>query len=217
MRTHGEEARGLTMSGIAYPIDPSTTALVSIDLQVGFGELEPVPDAGQAVARFRELAAAWRAAAGAVIHVHMAFVSGDDPGRLPDFAPGVAGALAQGAPMTAFYEDVVRPGDLVLRKTRFSAVASSDLVARLQELGADTVIVAGLTTPVCVQTTVDGLTMLGYKVVLAHDACASQPMGPVSAEDAHRAAVERMRYLFARVAGTDELVAEVRRLAAATA
>ena len=205
------------MSGVAYPVDPSTTALVSIDLQVGFGALEPVPAAEPAVARFRELAAAWRAVGGPVVHVRMAFVSDEEPGRLPDFAPGVTDALADGAPMTAFYEGVVQPGDAVLRKTRFSAVAGSDLVAHLEELGVETVIVAGLTTPICVQTTVDGLTMLGFKVVLAHDACASQPMGPVSAEEAHRAAVERMRYLFARVAGVDELAAELSGLPAASA
>jgi nicotinamidase-related amidase len=205
------------MATASYPVDPATAALVSIDLQVGFGQLEPVPGAQEAVARFRELAAAWRAAGGPVLHVHMAFVSAEEPGRLPDFAPGVTEALAQGAPMTAFYDGVVHDGDEVLRKTRFSAVISSDLVVRLGELGVDTVVVAGLTTPICVQTTVDGLAMLGYKVVLAHDACASQPMGPVSAEEAHRAAVERMRYLFARVAGVDELVAELRRLPAASA
>ncbi|MEA2179378.1 MAG: hypothetical protein QOG77_2675, partial [Solirubrobacteraceae bacterium] len=155
------------------------------------------------------------AAGGRVIHVHMAFVGDDEPGRLPDFAPGVVDALAEGAPMTAFYDGVVQEGDLVLRKTRFSAVVSSDLLAVLQERGVETVVVAGLTTPICVQTTVDGLTMHGYKVVLVEDACASQPMGPVSAQEAHRAAVERMRYLFARVITVDELVAEVGRPAAA--
>jgi nicotinamidase-related amidase len=204
------------MSGVTYPVDPSTTALVSIDLQVCFGALEPVPGAEEAVARFRRLATAWRAAGGRVVHVHTYFVAEGEPGRLPDFAPGVVDALAQGAPMTAFYDGVVHDGDLLVRKTRFSAVASSDLVERLRELGTETVLVAGLTTPICVQTTVDGLTMLGHKVVLAHDACASQPMGPLSADEAHRAAVERMRYLFARVADTDELIAEVGAVPAAT-
>jgi nicotinamidase-related amidase len=198
-----------------YAVDPATTALVSIDLQVGFGELEPVPDAPAAVAAFIRAADAWRAAGGDVIHVHMAFVARDEPGRLPDFAPGVVDALAEGAPMTAFYDGVVQAGDLVLRKTRFSAVTSSDLLGVLRERGVETVVVAGLTTPICVQTTVDGLTMGGYKVVLVEDACASQPMGPVSAQEAHRAAVERMRYLFARVVTVDELVAEVGRHAPA--
>ncbi len=198
------------MSGVHYEVDPSRAALVSIDLQVAFGELEPVPGARGAVERFLAVADAWRAAGGAVIHVHTAFISADEPGRLPDFAPGVVDALADGAPMTRFYDGVVQPGDLVLRKTRFSAVASSDLPAVLAERDVETVVVAGLTTPICVQTTVDGLTMRGLKVVLVEDACASQPMGPVSAEEAHRAAVERMRYLFARVATTDELVAELR-------
>src|SRR5215218_2146898 len=105
------------MGTVDYPVEPGRAALVSIDLQLGFGALEPVPDAERAVARFRELAAAWRAAGAPVLHVHMAFVSDEEPGRLPDFAPGVTDALAQGAPMTAFYEDVVHEGDEVLRKT----------------------------------------------------------------------------------------------------
>ena len=52
------------------------------------------------------------------------------------------------------------------------------------------------------QTTVDALSMTGTKVCLVADACASQPIGSLTAEQAHDAAVQRMGYLFAMVATT---------------
>jgi nicotinamidase-related amidase len=67
-------------------------------------------------------------------------------------------------------------------------------------------VVGGLTTPICVQTTVDGLSMVGIKVIVLTDACASQAIGALSAEDAHAAAIERMAYLFAAVQDTGTFV-----------
>jgi nicotinamidase-related amidase len=75
---------------------------------------------------------------------------------------------------------------------------------------ADTVVVGGLTTPICVQTTVDALSMTGFKVIVLADACASQAIGTLSAEQAHAAAIQRMAYLFAAVEDTEEFVGKVR-------
>ena len=97
-------------------------------------------------------------------------------------------------------------------KTTFSAVLSSDLLDQLRARGVDTVVVGGLTTPICVQTTVDGLSMTGVKVIVLTDACASQAIGALSAEQAHEAAIARMAYLFAAVEDTDAFVARVRAL-----
>jgi len=91
-------------------------------------------------------------------------------------------------------------------------VLSSDLVDQLLARNVDTVVVGGLTTPICVQTTVDGLSMVGLKVILLADACASQAIGTLSAEQAHAAAVQRMAYLFAAVEDTGAFVARVRAL-----
>jgi len=110
------------------------------------------------------------------------------------------------------YPDLIADGDLVVYKTTFSAVLSSDLPAQLRARGADTVVVGGLTTPICVQTTVDGLSMTGFKVIVLADACASQAIGALSAEQAHTAAIQRMAYLFAAVEDTDAFVGKVRAL-----
>ena len=193
---------------VSYDIDTGSTALVGVDFQRGFGHgFEPVPHADAAVANFIALARAWRAAGGTVLHVHTTYTSQRTPtGRITDFVPGIAGALSEGSPMAAFYEGMVEEGDVLVPKTTFSAVLSSDLSAELARRGVDTAIVGGLTTPICVQTTVDALSMTGIKVCLLEDACASQPIGSLSAEEAHAAAVQRMGYLFAMVTTTTAVI-----------
>jgi biuret amidohydrolase len=198
---------------VTYPIDPATTALVSIDIQVGFGRdsWEPVPHADAAVGNFVRAANAWREIGGKVIHVHTAYTPERGPtGRMVDFISDISRALAKDSPATRFYEGVVKEGDLMVAKTTFSAVASSDLLSQLRAGNFDTAVVAGLTTPICVQTTVDGLSMAGIKVALLEDACASQPIGCFSAEQAHQAAVDRMGYLFAQVETTDGFIVSAR-------
>jgi biuret amidohydrolase len=189
---------------VAYDIDPRTAALVGVDFQRGFGHgFEPVPHADAAVANFVSLARGWRAAGGTVLHVHTTYTERRAPtGRITDFVPGIAGALSEGSPMAAFYDGMVEEGDVLVPKTTFSAVLSSDLGAELARRDFDTAVVGGLTTPICVQTTVDALSMTGTKVCLVADACASQPIGSLTAEEAHDAAVQRMGYLFAMVTTT---------------
>ena len=198
-----------------YPLDPDTAVMVGIDYQLAFGQMEPVPAAASAVANFIRAADAWRAVGGAVLHVRTYYREDTSAGRMADFAPWVMDDLAEDTPMTAMYDGVARPGEELLHKTRFSAVAGGDLLQRLAGRGATTVVVAGLTTPICVQTTVDALMMADYRVVLLDERMRLAAMGPISARDAHRVAVERMRYIMAQVLTTDELVHQLGRFATA--
>jgi nicotinamidase-related amidase len=203
------------VSNVSYPVAPATTALLSVDCQFGFGagSWEQVPHADAAVENLRQASRAWRECGGTVVHVQTVYTPGRGPsGRITDFEPGIAEALAEGTRAAEAYPDLVLDGDLVVYKTTFSAVLSSDLVDQLRARNVDTVVVGGLTTPICVQTTVDGLSMTGLKVILLADACASQAIGTLSAEQAHAAAVQRMAYLFAAVEDTDAFVARVHAL-----
>jgi len=146
-----------------------------------------------------------------VAHAQTAYTQERPPsGRITDFEPGIAAALAAGTKAAEPYPDLIADGDLVVYKTTFSAVLSSDLPGHLRDRGTDTVVVGGLTTPICVQTTVDALSMTGFKVIVLADACASQAIGELSAEQAHAAAIQRMAYLFAAVEDTGDFVARVR-------
>jgi len=203
------------VSNVSYPVAPGTTVLLTIDCQFGFGagSWEQVPHADAAVENLRRASRAWRSCGGTVVHVQTVYTPERGPsGRITDFEPGIAQALAAGTRAVEAYPDLVLDGDLVVYKTTFSAVLSSDLVAQLRARGVDTVVTGGLTTPICVQTTVDGLSMTGLKVIVLADACASQAIGTLSAEEAHEAAIARMAYLFAAVQDTDAFVAQVRAL-----
>jgi biuret amidohydrolase len=203
------------VGNVSYPVAPGTTVLLTIDCQFGFGagSWEQVPHADAAVENLRRASRAWRSCGGTVVHVQTVYTPERAPsGRITDFEPGIARALAAGTRAVEAYPDLVQDGDLVVFKTTFSAVLSSDLVDRLRARGIDTVVTGGLTTPICVQTTVDGLSMTGLKVIVLADACASQAIGTLSAEAAHEAAIARMGYLFAAVQDTDAFVAQVRAL-----
>lgn len=216
-----ERAVVMTRAGrntASYDVNPQTAAVVGIDFQLGFGHgVEPVPAAEDAVANFIALARAWRAVDGTVVHAYTTYTQDRVPsGRITDFVPDIGSFLAEGTPMAAFYDGVVEDSDLLVPKTTFSAVLSSQLSSELARHGFDTAVVGGLTTPVCVQTTVDALSMTGTKVCLIEDACASQPIGTLSSEDAHDVAVQRMGYLFASVSTTDSLITHTNTLAADT-
>lgn len=198
-----------------YDLSPTHTVLLGIDFQQGFadGGWEHTPDAAAAVARFGEAAAAWRGAGGRVVMCREIYYPEDYPG--PDGEPiaeVVAGhPLMAGRDNAEFHPGLVEPGDLVMRKTGFSAVADGDLLAILAEHGWDTVVIGGLTTPICVGTTSDDLSMAGVKVVILEDACASQSFEDFSAQDAHAFALARFRYLFGQTMTSAQLVERLSR------
>lgn len=197
-----------------HPLDPQRAVLLGVDFQQGFGDgaWEHVPDAPAAVSNFREAAAAWRSAGGQVVMCREIYYPSDFPG--PDGQPIAAiveqHPLMEGRVNAEFYPDLVEPEDLVIRKTGFSAVVSGGLLELLDEHGWDTVVVGGLTTPICVGTTTDGLSMAGKHVVVLEDACASQSFDGVSAQEAHAFAIARFRYQFGQTLTTSQFVAAVR-------
>lgn len=183
-----------------YELTLEHTVMLGVDFQQAFGDgaWEHTPDAGAAVTSFREAAASWRGAGGRVIMCREIYYPSDYLGPDGEPIPDVVRnhPLMSGRDNAEFYPDLVEPEDLVMRKTGFSAVAAGDLLNILAEHGWDTVVMGGLTTPICVGTTSDDLSMAGVKVVILEDACASQSFGGVSAHDAHAYALARFRYQF---------------------
>jgi nicotinamidase-related amidase len=189
-----------------YGIRHDATALIGVDLQKAFGEVVPVPDVDAALANMKAALETWRGLKGRVILTQHVFESPEQAGRIADFLPRIFDAVGETAPTADFHPGVRQPGDEVVRKTQFNALVDTDLARRLSERRVDTVVVGGLTTPICVQATVDGLMMSGFRVLLLSDACASQAIGTMTAQDAHAAAIERMGYVFAEVVSTSEFL-----------
>jgi len=90
---------------------------------------------------------------------------------------------------------VVRPGDLRIRKTAPDSFHQTGLQALLQEHGITRLVVCGLQSDFCVNSTVRRALELGYTVDLAADAHSTVDNGELSAAQItaqHNAAFARM-------------------------
>lgn len=96
--------------------------------------------------------------------------------------------------------------DFVVVKKRFSAFikGSSRLDGLLKARGIDTIIVTGIASNVCCESTARDGMMIGYRVIFVSDATASP------SELLHQTTLMNMRLIFADVVTTSELLAELR-------
>jgi ureidoacrylate peracid hydrolase len=193
-------------------VDPARTALIVVDLQVGFVEPGYPASCAHAVdvaPQVNRLAQALRRAGGIVAFTrHTTF---KDPQRAPpawqlakpQFAAYFA-SLEPDAPGHALHSSLdVQAGDLVLDKTHYSAFLpnSSTLDADLRGRGVDTVIVTGTVTNICCESSARDAEMMGYKVFFVADANAAP------SDEAHNAALATLGMVFADIRFTDEMVA----------
>jgi nicotinamidase-related amidase len=94
-----------------------------------------------------------------------------------------------------------REGELVLHKTSSGPLNSTRLDQTLHNLGVTSLVVAGLTTDVCVTQTARETADRGFRVVVAEDACTTL------SEEMHRAALLAFSLAFGRVRSTDKVLA----------
>ncbi len=90
--------------------------------------------------------------------------------------------------------------DWVVTNTKVSAFAASDLDGRLRAAGIDTVVLFGVATNLCVESTGRAAGDLGYRVVIVSDACEA------ATDRAHEATLESFVVL-GEVATADEVLA----------
>jgi nicotinamidase-related amidase len=174
-------------------IDPARTALVIIDMQRDF--LEPggfgqslgndVALLAAAIAPCQALLARARQRGMLVVHTR--------EGHRPDMADAPHAKVSRGAPSLRIGDagpmgrilirgeaghaiiDALAPatGEPVIDKPGKGAFFATDLHAILQYRGIDALVVCGVTTEVCVHTTVREANDRGYRCIVPGDACAS--------------------------------------------
>ncbi|NEX92603.1 cysteine hydrolase family protein [Caulobacter sp. 17J65-9] len=182
-------------------MDLAKAVLLPIDMQRGFdGPPWPRRWNDRLDANGLALLAAWRATGRPLIHVRHDSV---EPGSV--FVAGSPGNALRGG-----FEP--RPGEPLVSKSVNSAFIGTDLDLRLRRLGVDTVVAFGVSTDMCVSTTVRVGANLGYRMILVGDACDCFDLpdghgGTVKAEDVHRAHLATLGYEFATVVDTAALLA----------
>ena len=151
------------------------TALLVMDFQAGV--VTRVPEADQLLERARAAIDLIREWGGQIGYVRVAFEDEDfdfpDSSRMGALVRDSGGALRADSPTTAIDERVApEAGDVVVRKTRVGAFSTTDLDEQLQDLGVDTILLAGISTSGVVLSTVIEAHDLDYRVLVLAEGCA---------------------------------------------
>ncbi len=175
-------------------------ALIIIDVQEAFDEprwgRRNNPDAEANITR---LLGAWREAGRPVFHVrHLNLTPGSS------FHPDAPGSRIK---------TCVRPrdGEPVIEKTVNSAFIGTDLEESLRRGGVTSVVITGLTTNHCVETTARMAGNLGFETYFVSDATATfDRVGPDgvrhAAEDIQAMTLSNLNGEFATIVTTDEML-----------
>lgn len=181
-------------------IDLDHAVLLPIDMQQAF-DAPPWPRRwnDEVDANGLALLAAWRAARRPIIHVRHDSVQAGST-----LATGMAGNAFRAGFGPIDDEQLVT-------KSVNSAFIGTDLEEQLKKLGARHVVTFGISTDMCVSTTVRMGANLGWDMVLVADACDCFDLpcphgGPwIPAGQVHTTHVATLAYEFCRLASTAEL------------
>lgn len=189
-------------------IMPERTALLVIDVQNDYCHPEGALAGGgsdvsaveKMMPELHRLIAASRAQAVPVIFIQTIHERATDSAAWVSRSGGSSMEICRNGSWGAeFYQVAPGPLDIVVNKHRYSAFINTRLDSVLRSLRIETLIIAGVSTNVCVESTARDGFMLDYGIVLARDACAAYSRA------AHEMTLENMRGYFGVVGSVAEV------------
>ena len=193
-------------------IDKSNAALIVIDMQNSFcradGRVAAIgldtSACQQVIGACAEVLRLAREAGLPVIHTRHVYEPDYRDGGvmvehiMPELAE--VSALRDGDPDAEIVSELTpAPGEKIINKNRPSAFFQTELDDHLSELGCKQLIVCGVTTNCCVESTVRDASHRDLQVFVIGDACAELE------EERHNVSLRTMGMLFAAVTDTDTL------------
>lgn len=204
-------------------IDPSTTAMIVVDMQNDFVADGAMLQSKQAHALVPKLAQTLKFCRDQGIRViytaHAHRKDGCDMGLYDDLYPPIANraSLVDGSPGVEIYAELQPSADEhVIKKHRYSAFFCTDLDLILREWGIRSVVVSGTTTENCCHATARDAMFRNYKVAFLSDATGTFDYpdvgyGAMSAQEVHKATLTILAFSTAHVMTVDEFRALVLR------
>lgn len=212
--------RAVGRRGTAHPfaaLTPARTALVVIDMQVGFlhprgGYMES--EAARAIVPdVNRLARGVRQAGGRVVWVQNTHDAScletwtvQQAMNTPEANARRNAAMSEGSVGHALWPELeVDPSDAVVLKRRYSAFipGTCDLAPMLRARGIDTVLITGTLTNVCCESSARDAMMLDFRTVMVSDGCATTSM------EEHNASLAAFYATFGDVMDTDFVLARL--------
>jgi len=204
-----------------FTVDPTRTALINVDMQRCFVEGTPLasPDGLALAARVNRLSAVCREAGATIVHTRgWMRPDGSNLGVMGEIVPPfLYGLYTAGAETAEIHPAVVvEDGDVIVNKPRYGAFTGSELELILRSKGIDTVIITGIATNICCETTAREAAQLDFRVFFLSDGTATKEMNGVPAEVLQRATCASLGMVFAQIATVDEMIGKIRGAAAAS-
>ena len=207
-----------------FAVKPTTTALLLIDLQNDFladgAPYESVDGRGM-IDSLNQLAVTCRAAGIPVVYTAQGHrADGSDLGAVRNLHPLTADgrALRDGTKGVELYTTVdIKEGDYLLRKRRYSAFFGTDLELLLRNLHVSTLIIGGVSTNVCCESTARDAFFRDFEVIFLEDGTATVPLpdagwGSFTAEELQRNSLTNVATFYGEVASVADITRRIRQL-----
>jgi nicotinamidase-related amidase len=183
-------------------LSPTRCAMLIIDMNNYFADPGGrcfLPAAATVAPRIRELLDAWRGAGGQVVFTRHGHEHPGDLGMLGRFFSDHIDARGEEAEII----EALAPGDdePVLGKTTYDAFLGTPLEPILRDRGIDQVLITGVLTHMCCETTARSAFCRGFEVYVPVDATASSSL------ELHLGSLRSMADAVAVLVGVDEVLA----------
>jgi nicotinamidase-related amidase len=120
------------------------------------------------------------------------------------------GIFNEGSDTVTLHADLdIAEGDIVLNKPKFSAFHGTDLEEMLRYRGIDTLIISGIATNICCETTARDAVQREFRVFFLEDGTAAYDIGDFTAAQAQRATCTALGFAFAQIITTEQIIAKI--------
>jgi ureidoacrylate peracid hydrolase len=207
------------LTTLRQKVDPAHAALIVVDVQNDFcsddgffgQEGYDLAQIKAAVPRIKRLIAEARAAGVKVVFIRSTYDPHhlNDPMRERNLRRGLSKSrCTTGAWGTELYEVAPLAGEPLVTKHRYSAFQGTDLHIILRSWGIRTLIMTGVTTNVCVESTAREGYFLDHYIVFVGDCTATtnEDRDDLTSEDIHRWTLTNIELTFGVVTSADEIV-----------
>jgi len=182
-----------------FEFDPSSSALLVIDMQEYF--LSPsseafIPSARAILERLNRCIEAFRRSERPVVFTRHIDQEGEDTVMTRWWD----GKISAGDPLSRVYSGFDVSGAIVIEKSQYDAFAGSRLEELLRESGCRQVVITGVLTHLCCETTARGAFMRNFEVFFPVDGTATYN------EDFHRATLLNLSHGFAVLTTCNDII-----------
>jgi isochorismate hydrolase len=199
-----EDLKLSAQKGNRFKYKSIDSVLLIVDMQGFFLDEKShafIPSSKAILPNVENLIKAYREAHLPFVYTRHAYLENEDPGIMARWWEDI---ILNEDPQSEIVPEILpHENDIVLRKTRYSAFIGTELEDILTIKMARSIVICGLMTHLCCETTAREAFMKDYEVYFVMDATATQT------EDLHLSSLRTLAGGFAQITTTSDIISEI--------